>query len=201
MANYQRPMVPPNAIMVPPNAKRVFEGQIFDVYQWPQILFDGSTATFEMLKRPDTVSAICITDNNIIVVNDEQPNREPRQTFPGGRTDPTDADALAAGRREVLEETGFKFKNWRLIAAYQPQTKIEWFVYTFLAWEGEKVTEPHLDAGERITVEHLSYEATKKLVQEKTGYLGESHELFMKTGSLSELLNLPEFAGAKPRSS
>ncbi len=36
---------------IPPNAKRVFKGIIFDVYQWQQKMFDGSKETFEMLKR------------------------------------------------------------------------------------------------------------------------------------------------------
>lgn len=38
---------------IPPNAQRVFSGKIFDVYQWPQPLFDGSIATFEVAKRLD----------------------------------------------------------------------------------------------------------------------------------------------------
>lgn len=48
-------VIPDNAVLVPDAAQHVFEGMIFDVYQWPQKLFDGSEHTFEMLKRPDTV--------------------------------------------------------------------------------------------------------------------------------------------------
>jgi hypothetical protein len=29
----------------PASAKKVFEGVLYDVYQWPQKLYDGSTAT------------------------------------------------------------------------------------------------------------------------------------------------------------
>lgn len=35
---------------LPPQAKKVFTGQIFDVYQWEQEMYDGSFETFEMLK-------------------------------------------------------------------------------------------------------------------------------------------------------
>ncbi len=47
--------VPDDAILIPDSAKRMFEGIIFDVYQWKQTQFDGTTRDFEMLKRPDTV--------------------------------------------------------------------------------------------------------------------------------------------------
>ena len=35
---------------IPENAKRVFKGIIFDVYQWEQELYNGSKAVFEKLK-------------------------------------------------------------------------------------------------------------------------------------------------------
>ena len=40
-------LIPPDAVLVPDGATRVFQGEIFGVYQWPQQLFDGSTDTFE----------------------------------------------------------------------------------------------------------------------------------------------------------
>ena len=35
---------------VPKQAKRVFKGVIFDVYQWEQEMFDGTKEIFEKLK-------------------------------------------------------------------------------------------------------------------------------------------------------
>ncbi|MFI5275215.1 MAG: NUDIX hydrolase [Candidatus Saccharimonadales bacterium] len=187
-------LVPEKAILIPDNAKSVFEGVIYEVYQWPQRLFDGTSATFEMLKRPDTVGAMCIVEDKILVLNDEQPHRGARLTFPGGRSD-ADEDMTQAIKREVQEETGFRFKNWRLLKVKQPHTKIEWFIYTYLAWDVEARTDPHLDGGEKITVEHLPFEKVKQLVVEKVGYLGEEEDLFMNANSAQDLLLLPEFRG------
>ena len=39
---------------LPKNAKRVFKGKIFDVYQWDQKMFDNSVEIFEKMKRTDT---------------------------------------------------------------------------------------------------------------------------------------------------
>jgi hypothetical protein len=60
-----RAVVPKNAKVIPKQAQRVFKGQIFDVYQWPQKLFDGSTQTFEMLKRPDTLTVLAIKNDKL----------------------------------------------------------------------------------------------------------------------------------------
>lgn len=68
-----RKTLPPNAILIPDTAKQVFAGVIFDVYQWPQTMFDGRTETFEMLRRPDTVKVLLVRSNQILLINDAQP--------------------------------------------------------------------------------------------------------------------------------
>jgi ADP-ribose diphosphatase len=187
-------LVPVSATLIPDSAKRVFKGVIYDVYQWQQELFDGTHGTFEMLKRPDTMSAICVIGDKIIVLEDEQPHRGSRMSFPGGRVD-EDEDVRDAIEREVHEETGYEFENWRLVKVWQPQTKIEWFIYLYVAWGGKQTAEPHLDAGEKITTELQSFDATSKKVFAKEGYLGEVKSIFEDVDSLQGLLALPEFQG------
>src|SRR5690242_8634750 len=73
---------------IPEHAKRVFEGDIFDVWQWEQELYDGSSKIFEKLKRDDTVTVAASTpERKLMLLKDEQPGREPVLTFPGGRMD------------------------------------------------------------------------------------------------------------------
>jgi 8-oxo-dGTP pyrophosphatase MutT (NUDIX family) len=188
-------VIPADAVLVPDTAACVFNGQIFDVYQWPQTLYDGSRATFEMLKRPDTVSVIGIVDGKLLVIDDEQPHVGNRSSFPGGRVDADDSGTLAAAQREVHEETGYLFDNWRLLRVWQPHGKLEWFIYLYLAWDGRRDGEPHLDAGERITVHLRNFAEVKELVITKSGYLGEALEIFEGLDCLEQLLALPEFTG------
>jgi len=60
---------------LPKNARRVFKGEIFEVWQWPQKMYDGSTETFEMLKRPDTAVVIPVVGDKILILTQAQPNR------------------------------------------------------------------------------------------------------------------------------
>lgn len=73
---------------MPENAKRVFKGILFDVYQWQVNGYDGSTKTFEKLKRPDTAMVIPVTeDGKIILAFQEQPYKKPFVGLIGGRND------------------------------------------------------------------------------------------------------------------
>lgn len=188
-------LVPADAILIPAQASRAYKGLIYEVYQWPQAMFDGSSATFEMLKRPDTVTVIGVVGDKILVIEDEQPHSGMRLSFPGGRVDTTDETTLAAAQREIHEETGYAFNSWRLIRLWRPQRKIEWFVYLYIAWDGRRDGEPHLDPGEKISVDLLSYQEVKALAVNNSGYVGESKELFENTTSLDELLAIPETSG------
>ncbi len=189
-------IIPYNAILIPDNAKLVFKGQIFDVYQWPQTLFDGSQATFEMLRRPDTVQVIAVKDQKLILVNDEQPGRTPRVHFAGGRTDDKDDSWESTAKRELTEETGLSFKNWKLIAVNQPIPKIEWFVSWFLATGLESEHEQKLDAGEKIAPIDFDFETVRqKVMSGDESTLNYAMPLFAKIKNMQELLNLPAFGG------
>jgi len=90
---------------LPINSKKVFEGVIFDVYQWEETLFDGSVTIFEAVKRKDSVQIIAIFNNQLVLLEEEQPFIGKFLALSGGvcETNVPEDDA----RRELLEETGF----------------------------------------------------------------------------------------------
>ncbi|MBP7857900.1 MAG: NUDIX domain-containing protein [Candidatus Saccharimonadales bacterium] len=188
-------IVPNDAVLVPEQATCAFKGEIFDVYQWPQTLFDGSTETFEMLRRPDTTSVICIADGKIIVLDEEQPRSGKRRSFPGGRVDETDGNIIAAAQREVLEETGYTFQHWRVLKVWQPVKKLEWFVHLVLAWDQIAQQDTAHEPGEKISIELLPFDEVKQLAAQGVGFLGESLELLSTADAVHHLTTLPEFQG------
>lgn len=137
---------------IPNNAKKVFGGVLFDVYQWEQELFDGTKTLFEKLKRPDTVVVFPVLDDGkIILTEQEQPGKEPFIGATGGRVDEGE-DILEAAKRELLEESGYEASEFVLWDAQHPTSKIDWVVYTFIAKGLKKVSDMNLDAGEKITL-------------------------------------------------
>lgn len=186
-----RTYTPPNAPTVPREAEKVFTGQIFDVYQWEQPMFDGSTKTFEMLKRPDTVEIIGVHQDKLILSKEQQPHTDTFIAFPSGKHDVETEDELAAAKRELKEETGYTFKNWKLINTRTGSNKIEQIVYYFLATELEEIGEQDLEQdGERIEVVEMTFDEYKSRHDDPMMKFYPAH-IFDKLHSLDELLELP----------
>ncbi len=142
---------------IPADAKKVFTGVIFDVYQWEQKLYDGTTTTFEKLKRPDTVVTFPVLDDGrIILAEQEQPGKVPYISAIGGRIDEGE-DILVAAKRELLEETGYKAEHFTLWKADQPTSKIDYAIYFFIAKGLKKISEPSLDGGEKIKLKFVTF--------------------------------------------
>lgn len=166
---------------IPENAKRVFKGILFDVYQWEQEMYDGSRVIFEKIKRPDTVVVFpVLPDGKIILTEQEQPGKEPFIGATGGRVDEGE-DILEAAKRELLEESGYEAEEFILWEAEHPTPKIEWVVYTFIAKGLKKVSEPNLDAGEKIKLKMVTLDELIDLATNQRKHFAEKeiiNELF-----------------------
>jgi ADP-ribose pyrophosphatase len=152
---------------LPPQAKKVFQGKIFSVYQWEQKLYDDSTATFEMLKRPGTIQIIPTANEKVYLSYEEQPTKPRSFTLFGGRQEP-DEDQLVTAKRELLEETGLESDDWELLKTYEYEGKIEWPMYLYAARNCRKVAEQRLDPGEKIEVKQVSFEKFIDIVSSET---------------------------------
>lgn len=152
---------------MPKNARRVFKGEIFEIWQWEQELFDGTTATFERLSRPDTATIIAVVDDHIIILDEQQPGTDVFLSFPGGRCDEGE-DSLVAAQRELREETGYESDDWVLWSDGALSGKMDWTMYVYIARGCRKTTELHLDAGERIAARFISFDELLLLPDDPT---------------------------------
>ncbi len=154
-------------MIVPKNSKKVFEGVLFDVYQWQQRMYDGSFTMFEKVVRKSSVGAICVVEDKIIVLQQEQPGRKNSySSLPGGRVDEGE-DILTAVKRELLEELGYKADEWELLVESFGDSKIYFHDSIFIAKKCRKVAEPKLDNGEKFDVESKSFDEWLQLCKDR----------------------------------
>lgn len=143
---------------IPPGAHRVYQGVIYDVWQWEQKLFDGSTATFERLARPDSAQVIAISGDKIILQRQRQPDwEEYGVTLPGGRIDKGETP-LQGAQRELREENGYESVDWELLQEFNPSNHFFWTIHTYIARACTKVAAPSLEAGEQIEEMTVTFE-------------------------------------------
>lgn len=155
---------------MPQNAKLVFKGKLFEVWQWEQKMFDGTTQVFERLRRPNTAQVLAAIKEKVLVQMERQPDSE--QSFislPGGRFDEGEPP-LEAAKRELLEESGYVSNDWVLWREDNPVGKIEWTVYTYAARNCTRAQEPRLDVGEKIDPRLISFDEFLLLPDEPTFY-------------------------------
>lgn len=135
---------------IPPHAKKVFEGIIFDVFHWEQEQFDGTTKTFEGIRHMSSASVIPIVSGKIYIQKEEQPGEEAKYGFPAGRFERHESDPIEVGKRELLEETGYTGSIEFYKTLESNRGKTEWAHHILIARDCVKVAEPNLDPGERI---------------------------------------------------
>src|SRR5690606_20858147 len=84
--------------------------------------------------------------------------------IPGGCVDPGETPEEAV-KRELLEETGYEFKQIEPLGSlYANPSTAGNKTFSFLARGGRKVQEQHLDGREEIIVELVSIEQLKQLL-------------------------------------
>ncbi len=135
---------------IPPHAQKVFSGVLFDIYQWEQELYDGSTATFELAHQADGAVVIpVLPDGTILLVDEEQPGRSASINVPMGRVEKGETPEAGA-LRELKEETGLEPEALLPFFSFEQGGKIDSVVYVYVAKNCKKISEPQPEAGERI---------------------------------------------------
>jgi 8-oxo-dGTP pyrophosphatase MutT (NUDIX family) len=150
--------------MIPKNAKLVFKGILFDVYQWKQKMFDGSFQTYECIKRKPTVQIIVEFNGKIAILSEIQPGTKKFTGLAGGWIENGESP-LNSAKRELKEELGFKAKKLIFWKKTMMSSKIEWYSNYFIAKGCTKVSMQSLDSGEKIKISLLSFEDFLKATQ------------------------------------
>lgn len=155
---------------LPSNAKLAFKGEIFEVWQWKQKMFDGSIEIFEKLKRTNTAGVVAMVGDKILIQSQSQPDSlKAFASIPGGRCEEGE-ESLEAAKRELLEETGYVSDDWELWLEEDPVGKMVWTVSTYIARNCRIAEAPKLDAGEKIVTRLISFDEFLMLSEDKDFY-------------------------------
>lgn len=129
----------------------------------------GAEHPFYVIEAEDWVNIIPVTPEGQIVCVEQYRHGtgEVSLEIPGGIIDPEDATPAAAGRREMVEETGYDTDVIVPLGTVAPNPAIlNNRCYTFLARDVRRVAEQSLDATEHVAVRLVDPAAVPGLIAE-----------------------------------
>ena len=118
---------------------------------------------------PAWVTALAITEDGKVVLEKQYRHAlgDTCIEIPGGCVDDTDDSFEDAIKRELLEETGYRFTSYEYLGkiSANPSTNSN-LMHMFLARGGTKIAAQDLDHNEEIEIELASVEELKQLLRE-----------------------------------
>jgi ADP-ribose diphosphatase len=127
----------------------------------------GQEHDFYVLDGADWVNVIPLTPSGRILLIEQYRHGTGETTveIPGGAVDRGDASPLAAGQRELLEETGCRGSEWIDLGFVHPNPAIQSNrCWTYLAKDCVRVAEPKFDPGEDISLREASPDEVRGLL-------------------------------------
>lgn len=118
---------------------------------------------------PTWVGAVPVTEDGKIVMVRQYRHAlgETCIEIPGGCVDDSDADFNEAISRELMEETGYTFSDYKYLGKISPNPSTNSnLLHMFLATGGLKVAEQQLDENEEIEIVLLTVDELKQLIRE-----------------------------------
>jgi ADP-ribose pyrophosphatase len=156
-----------------------YEGPLFRVYT-DKVRENGRELTRDVIRHNGSVVILAMDDaknkRDPMIVMERQYRHAAREFLlevPAGKMEEGE-DALAAAKRELLEETGFKAKRWRKIIRYfaSPGFLGE-FMQVFIA-EGLTLGDAQPEYDEQIEIEMMPLSRLLKMIDEGKIYDGKT---------------------------
>ncbi|SES11036.1 NUDIX hydrolase [Pedobacter rhizosphaerae] len=123
---------------------------------------------YYVLEYPNWVNAVAVTEEGQIIMVRQYRHAADIISLevPGGVIDGDEAPEFAI-KRELLEETGYSFKNCKLVAELYPNPATSNNITTtYVLTGGVKTHEQHLDEHEILNVELYTVAEVKQLIKE-----------------------------------
>jgi len=150
------------------SSKSVFRGRVFDVTRDRVREPNGVTAIREVIRHSGSVVVLAVDESSpeprVLL---ERQYRYAAQSYilelPAGRIDPGEAP-LAAGKRELWEETGYRARLWKKALFFYPSPGLLEETMTVFLARGLAPGEAHPEADERIEYQLVPLSKVVKLI-------------------------------------
>jgi len=150
------------------SSKTVFRGRVFDVTRDRVREPNGVTAVREVIRHSGSVVVLAVNDSTgepciLLERQYRYAAKDDMLELPAGRIDPGET-ALAAGKRELREETGYSARRWQKVLFFYPSPGFLEETMTVFVARGLKPGVAHPEADEFIEHELIPLRRVTEMV-------------------------------------
>jgi ADP-ribose pyrophosphatase len=157
------------------SSKMVYRGKLLEVREDQVELPDGKTSWREYIVHPGAAVMLAMPDAATVVMERQYryPLRQHVYELPAGKIDPGE-DPLRTAQRELLEETGYRARQWRHLLTTYPvvgyaNERIELYLARELEYVGHALDEGEfLDVFTMPLIEALDWVRSGRIIESKT---------------------------------
>ncbi|MFA5820995.1 MAG: NUDIX hydrolase [Candidatus Gracilibacteria bacterium] len=151
--------------------KHLLQNRLFDITESTYRMHSGRVATGQfIIKQPDSAIIAVFTKKMELVMVRQYRHTLDKIEFelPAGYAEKNDATILHSAKREFLEETGYKAKTMKRLAAYSTSPGVlNHTMQFFIGFDAERVSKQNLDKDEEIQVLLIPWKKALKMVDQK----------------------------------
>lgn len=169
----------------------IYQGHIISLQVDTVKLPNGNEATREIVRHPGGVCVLAIRDGKMLVVEQyRKPLGKSQVEIPAGKLDKGAEDPLAAAKRELEEETGYRSDHLQYMCSYYTSPGFaDEIMHMYFTDQLEK-SEMNLDDDEFLVCEAITLEQAHAYIREgrisdaKTMMAVYAWQLYQATGRL-----------------
>ena len=173
------------------SSKPIYKGKVISLQVDTVTLPNGGTSTREIVRHPGGVSVLALLDGKMLVVEQyRKPLGKSQIEIPAGKLDKDGEDPLAAAKRELEEETGYRSDHLTYICSYYTSPGFaDEIMHMYFTDQLEK-SEMKLDEDEFLVCEAITLEEAQRYIREgrisdaKTIKAVYTWQLYQATGRL-----------------
>ncbi len=152
--------------------KRLLHTSLFNITENVYRMHSGRTAIGQyIIEQPDSaIIAVFTKKMELIMVKQYRHTLDTIEyELPAGHAEISDKSILHSAKREFLEETGYRAKTMKHLAAYSTSPGVlNHTMHFFIGFDATPVAKQNLDSSEEIKVLLIPWKKALKMVEQKS---------------------------------